>query len=136
MPMRSAEAKKAYMDEYRQTPTEKARRKAYMAAWYLRNRDRVLAQKIAYNHANAERIAVTQARYRARTKYGMTLEERNTMLAQGCRICSRPATAIDHDHDTGEVRGPLCDGCNRGLGMFEDNPALLERAIAYLERAF
>jgi hypothetical protein len=136
MPMKTAAAQKAYMDAYRKTPKELARRKAYMANWYRKNRDRVLEQKLEYRKANAEHIGLTQARYRARTKYGLTLEERNALLAQGCRICRKPATAIDHDHGTGEVRGPLCDGCNRGLGIFGDDPALLSRAAAYLERAF
>lgn len=49
---------------------------------------------------------------------------------------------IDHDHaccaapgaSCGQcVRGLLCAACNLGLGMFKDSPALLERAIEYLE---
>ncbi len=53
-----------------------------------------------------------------------------------CMICNKPQSgrklAVDHNHSTGEVRGLLCDGCNRGLGYFKDNPALLEGAITYL----
>jgi len=39
---------------------------------------------------------------------------------------------IDHDHETGKVRGILCVNCNLGLGSFKDNPKVLKNAINYL----
>ena len=47
---------------------------------------------------------------------------------QVCRL------AIDHDHKTGEVRGLLCNNCNRGLGRFKDSVENLEAALRYLKR--
>lgn len=80
-------------------------------------------------------------------RYGIDLETYNDMLAKQngvCAICFRGETclkngkprslAVDHCHDTGRVRGLLCNSCNRALGYMKDNPDRLRSAAAYLER--
>lgn len=66
-------------------------------------------------------------------------EEVWTIQGKCCAICGTPADpkvrapAIDHDHTTSRLRGILCARCNGGLGMFKDDPALLRRAVVYLD---
>jgi len=80
-------------------------------------------------------------------RYGITELDYSRMLVKQegrCAICrtDNPANRkgasnwhVDHDHVTNEVRGLLCNRCNRAIGQFEDNPDLLLKAAAYLERA-
>jgi hypothetical protein len=66
-------------------------------------------------------------------KYNISVEEMQRYLSGMCNLCGlKQAVVIDHDHDTGTVRGGLCGTCNVGLGMFSDNIEGLERAIEYL----
>jgi hypothetical protein len=52
---------------------------------------------------------------------------------KSCTICGKEERlVVDHDHETGKVRGLLCNHCNRGLGHFRDNIEFLEDAIKYL----
>jgi len=71
-------------------------------------------------------------------RYGITettFEKLVERQGNSCAICGVDLSGmlhIDHDHQTGFVRGLLCDIHNRGLGHFDDNPDLLEIAAAYL----
>jgi hypothetical protein len=59
-----------------------------------------------------------------------------------CAICRRPGAvanradrlAVDHNHQTGEVRGLLCGKCNAAIAYLLESPAILQRAVAYLEQ--
>lgn len=56
-----------------------------------------------------------------------------------CAICSTPENgrysnlSIDHDHDTNEIRGLLCNSCNRGIGLLKDSPEVIRKAAEYVE---
>lgn len=52
-----------------------------------------------------------------------------------CEVCgSSEKLCVDHDHATGEVRGMLCDLCNKALGHARDDIEILEGLITYLKR--
>ena len=54
-----------------------------------------------------------------------------------CAICKieQDPLYVDHDHETGKVRGLLCEQCNFLLGNAKDNLGVLASAIKYLEKA-
>jgi hypothetical protein len=70
-------------------------------------------------------------------KYGIGADEVDELIRrQGgvCAVCrKREAKQVDHDHETGAVRGIVCLLCNAAMGAFHDDPDLIRRAIAYVE---
>jgi hypothetical protein len=76
-------------------------------------------------------------------RYGITLEQYNQKLTQQhgqCFICGRTskenkkALAVDHDHETGEVRDLLCAKCNLAIGCIEERVDLCDKIKSYLIR--
>ncbi len=73
-------------------------------------------------------------------RYGLTVEAYKTLeLGQKgtCAICHQinsngRALAVDHNHDTGIIRGLLCTTCNLAIGYLNDDPKLLQSALEYL----
>jgi len=77
--------------------------------------------------------------------YGISHSDYLNMLSNqngGCAICNtdNPSKSkrkkhfcVDHCHDTGKIRGLLCDSCNRGIGLLKDNPDILMNAFKYLK---
>ena len=58
-----------------------------------------------------------------------------------CAICQTEEPGIkgfcvDHNHVTGKLRGALCGNCNRGIGLLQDNPEVVQRAADYLRQEF
>lgn len=65
--------------------------------------------------------------------YQQKLEDQGNVCAIcGERCCTGKRLAVDHNHNTGAVRALLCSRCNQGLGLFQDNPELLNKAAEYL----
>lgn len=95
-----------------------------------------------------ERRRLQTQRYRDAGKCGaqFTRVQKEAMLyEQGglCQICAVPmvlqrhlknSAHVDHDHQTGEVRGLICARCNMGLGLFADDALALEGAAMYLRK--
>lgn len=82
--------------------------------------------------------ADTSKRWNLKARYGLSPVAYEEMLtAQGgvCAICGeepkRPC--VDHNHNTGQVRGILCHHCNIRLASVE-NDAYRIPALAYLKR--
>lgn len=113
------------------------------------------ALSIAEFHEHYERSKSEEAQRRRKLwsymhLYGVSADVAAGLLARNrgpCDCCGQPETilngknqmvrplSVDHDHETGQIRGMVCHRCNIVLGQVEDDPVLLGNLIAYLERA-
>lgn len=93
----------------------------------------------------SEKGKAAKLRGRIKYEYGITMGEYNAlMLKQGgvCAVCGAESLwknkkvrlGVDHCHTTGKVRGLLCLNCNFALGSAQNNPELLRKMAAYLEK--
>lgn len=80
--------------------------------------------------------------YHLVSDYGITLDDYNAVLKKQrgrCAICGskdprgRASFAVDHDHNTGTIRGLLCIPCNLGIGNLNDDPKVLQKAARYIK---
>ena len=107
--------------KFRQNNTDKVRMKT--REWQSQNQDKMRV----YNW-RAQGIDITY------TQYQEILSQQGSRCAI-CKIHESKLTkslCVDHDHNTGRVRGLLCQTCNDGIGRFDDNIELLKVAIDYL----
>jgi hypothetical protein len=116
---------------------------ARVKRWQQENADRLNAYR-RQRRLEPEVKARERAGHLKR-KFGLNIEQYDQMLrAQGggCAICGsgRPQSGkyslhVDHDHQTGVIRGLLCFRCNNAVGDLDDDAGLLRRAAEYLEAA-
>lgn len=82
-------------------------------------------------------------KYKIKKMYGIEWEEFEQLIEKAqsrCEICKADlalgvkglAPHIDHDHNTGRIRGILCGLCNRGIGQLGDDLERVEAAASYL----
>lgn len=85
----------------------------------------------------------TRANTHLKATYGITLSDYDKMLKKQNGKCGNPSCSnkpennkrlcIDHNHQTGEIRGLLCNGCNTAAGLAQDHPEVLRGLADYLE---
>lgn len=112
------------------------KRLEYSAAYYVSNRERFREYRIA----NRDKFRTQDRARRLAQGYGLTIGDYEDMyLALGghCQICGcyKDKLFVDHNHDTGAVRGLLCKKCNSAIGLLQDNLELLIRAADYVRTA-
>lgn len=119
----------------------KERVAANRAEWRRKNIVRVRASERALRQKNIEKCREKDRRETLFRTYGITLEQKQSMLAaQGgkCKACGSPQPGskkgwhVDHCHDTGRIRGILCHPCNAAIGNAGESIERLRALIAYL----
>lgn len=134
---KSRKAQQRTKERYNNDPEFKARWRAYQKTYQDKHRDEI-------REKNREASRLPRTRHLKRLSRGMIFAEGQTeetmRAAQNnlCAICKDELPEgkhchVDHDHTTGKVRGLLCHHCNTALGLFDENPDLMEKAAVYLE---
>lgn len=119
----------------------------YRAKWVRENPDKVRASQRRNYAQNREAILeqrrsdYADKRTYLTDRYGLTGTDYDRMLEQQsgeCAICHTVPSEtlhVDHDHESGEVRGLLCRKCNLAIGLLGDSSDVALSASAYLTRS-
>lgn len=104
--------------------------------WNLKNKDRAAELARLRVARNPKAAKAAGRKCHLKKVYGLSLDDYDRMLmSQGgrcaCGAIENPLH-VDHDHDTGAVRGLLCGPCNRTLGMALESPERLLALVDYL----
>jgi hypothetical protein len=110
-------------------------REPYRKIYYQKNKEKLIKISKDWGTSHKDRRMNSNLK-----RYGITVEQYNQMFVDQdgkCSICNNTNTVgknlgVDHNHETGKVRGLLCHKCNIGLGHFDDNIGKLLKAINYL----
>ncbi len=105
----------------------------------LSNRNKIRRAHAALHGWCSSERERTRMRNYYRKKAGIPEATRPT--PEYCECCANPlnpgkGTHLDHCHKTGIFRGWLCNRCNLGIGHLGDSIKGIERALAYLRRAY
>lgn len=128
---------------YRAKPSTKAKEASHRLAWRKANPERDRENRHRWRNANPQKLKLIARKVNLKSKFGLTFEAFNAMLAsQGdrCAICASDSPGwvgdwhVDHCHETNKVRGVLCTHCNRMLHG-RVTPKILRDAALYLERS-
>jgi hypothetical protein len=64
----------------------------------------------------------------------MLLEQDGVCAICGGDCMTGKSLAVDHDHDTGKIRGLLCQRCNQAIGLLDHDVDKMLSAITYLRK--
>ena len=114
------------------------RRRAYYRARRKANPEKIRAYNRQYRRNNLLRCQEIEQKSRLK----VAVNRKVLFADQGFRCAACPATTpgskkgwhLDHNHQTGKVRGILCHHCNVSLGMAKDSIPRLQGLIDYLLR--
>ena len=105
------------------------------------------AKQTAWREKNRAKSNALATRSHRHKRIGIEYEEYELLLRlheNKCAICKREETtqhrgltralAVDHCHESGRIRGLLCNNCNRGLGLFDDSKERIASALEYMNQ--
>lgn len=120
----------------RADPVNKQKKKEAAAEYRKDNKEAVSAREKEYKKGKG------RPAYWKKQGIILTVEGYDKMLSEqnGCcgicgefRLPEQRVLVVDHNHDSGKIRGLLCHPCNMGIGQLKDSIDVLRKAVLYLE---
>lgn len=144
MPLKDRAKYLEYLRKYKKIYREKnlKRLKEESNQWNKENPEKHRQSQKKYFDNHKEKEWERGRRIKLKRDYNLTLEQYNQMFVDQngvCDICKENPSkgkqlCVDHDHNTGKVRGLLCNNCNFGIGFLKDSINNLSEAIKYLSK--
>lgn len=132
----SKRCRECYFKERKEKAYDKTE---YKKDWYQKNKIRLRKYK-QKNPITRENAHIYHLKY----KYKLEIEHYNSLLQEqnnSCAICKtifkidnkiKKKLFVDHNHDSGQIRGLLCQKCNSAIGLLQDSPEIIINAFNYL----
>ena len=159
--MTDKEYQQKYQKEYYQKNKERIR--ARHEKYNIENKEKLKEKRKEFDLLNKEQIKAYRKEYYQtlskekkkdrdlKSKYGIDVARYEEMLKEQenkCACCGvsleelsekypnsfHKALVVDHDHETGKVRGLLCSSCNTLIGYLEKRKELIPKAYDYIEK--
>lgn len=122
-------------------PEYREKKLAASKQWRDKNKERQSHNTVTYRKSNKESLTIQELS----RKYSVSKEVATSLYTrsmQTCDICNtqwdseihKYRFSVDHNHDTGEVRGVLCSPCNTALGLLKESTERILAMAAYNER--
>ena len=140
MPLADLTARKLYARRYYER-TKGTQSKRAKERYATDSEFRARRQSYVKKYSRTTKARINQQRARLKTRYRLTPERLAEMILERkglCDICGRKPEQrlnVDHDPQTGVLRGMLCWPCNIGMGQLGHDPEKLRRAADYLIRS-
>lgn len=148
------EKEKEYKRNYSKTPKQIEYRRQYAKREHVKQKARQYRKSQKWKEyysswQKSEHRKEYQKKYKQKNgfkyylkgRYNITIEQYTEMfLSQNgkCAICHEPIVtrecSVDHNHETGQVRGLLCNNCNFSIGLLKDNFIFAYNTAKYLAK--
>lgn len=114
--------------------------KEYKRKYWEKNKEVLKKKRQEYKRKNKIAIKIGKIQHRLKISKNEATRLYNLTINGVCAICGKPESlsrqsiSIDHNHNTGKIRGLLCSKCNTAIGYFGENIKYLQNAIKYLQK--
>lgn len=125
-------------------PRTRSEKKEIKKSWNQNHKYEHNIKSLEWYHENKDSLRDVKRNRNYLYNHGIAIEEVKLILKSQddkCAICEKlifvsgqTGAHVDHCHNSNIIRGILCQKCNQGLGLFNENINFLLNAISYLKK--